>query len=84
MMVGRDLGRCWKDLHVTGLSRPTATAPSSGAKAQRPVTMPARPAEVELWHGPLPHDRALDLDRGTVSFGYTDHHDHRRKTLRLE
>jgi hypothetical protein len=34
--------------------------------------------------GPLPHDRALDLNRGTVSFDYTDHRDHHRKTLRLD
>ena len=34
--------------------------------------------------GPLPHDRALDLHLGTVSFGYIDHRDHRRKTLRLD
>lgn len=34
--------------------------------------------------GPLPRDRALDLTGNTVSFGYTDHRDHRRKTLRLD
>lgn len=33
--------------------------------------------------GPLPRSRPLDLTGNTVSFGYTDHRDHRRKTLRL-
>jgi Putative transposase/Transposase zinc-binding domain len=34
--------------------------------------------------GPLPRTRTLDLTANTVSFGYTDHRDHRRKTLRLD
>jgi len=34
--------------------------------------------------GPLPRDRALALTDNTVSFGYTDHRDHQRKTLRLD
>jgi Putative transposase/Transposase zinc-binding domain len=34
--------------------------------------------------GPLPRERALELAHDTVSFGYTDHHDGRRKTLRLD
>jgi Putative transposase/Transposase zinc-binding domain len=34
--------------------------------------------------GPLPRSRPLDLTGNTVSFGYTDHRDHRRKTLRLD
>jgi Putative transposase/Transposase zinc-binding domain len=33
--------------------------------------------------GPLPRTRALDLSGHTVSFGYTDHRDGQRKTLRL-
>jgi len=33
--------------------------------------------------GPLSNERALDLSEGFVSFGYTDHQDHQRKTLRL-
>lgn len=33
--------------------------------------------------GPLPVDRPLKHDGQAVSFGYTDHHDNRRKTLRL-
>jgi hypothetical protein len=33
--------------------------------------------------GPLSNERTLELSHGAVSFGYTDHHDHRRKTLRL-
>jgi Putative transposase/Transposase zinc-binding domain len=34
--------------------------------------------------GPLPRSRPLDLTGNTVSFGYTDHRDGRRKTLRLD
>ena len=33
--------------------------------------------------GPLPNDRVLDSAHGSVSFEYTDHRDHLRKTLRL-
>lgn len=34
--------------------------------------------------GPLPRTRPLQLTANTVSFGYTDHRDQRRKTLRLD
>lgn len=34
--------------------------------------------------GPLARTRTLDLTGNTVSFGYIDHRDQRRKTLRLE
>ena len=34
--------------------------------------------------GPLAHTRTLELIDNTVSFGYTDHRDQRRKTLRLD
>jgi hypothetical protein len=33
--------------------------------------------------GPLPKGRPLQLHHNVVSFGYTDHRDHQRKTLRL-
>ena len=33
--------------------------------------------------GPLPQDRALQLNAAHVSFGYTDHREHRAKHLRL-